>query len=193
MVIWYTQGGHGAGFFDHSLNQNVEDKLTQGANEFGMPSIETYNGKVIIRGISFVNGGFMNNVYAGGGEIRRFNRQEQMDSETREEVLDTLSDPDLSGALTNYLYGLFDGYDYSETENFQKEMRKLKSKDMNLYDRVNRLYKKIDMYKFEKYDNYAKGGGIRIKNGQTYDYGRVWTNDHNQFDKGAEHEVNYRK
>jgi len=142
---------------------------------------------------NYANGGFMDNVYAGGGEIRRFNRQEQMDSETREEVLDTLSDPDLSGALTNYLYGLFDGYDYSETENFQKEMRKLKSKDMNLYDRVNRLYKKIDMYKFEKYDNYAKGGGIRIKNGQTYDYGRVWTNDHNQFDKGAEHEVNYRK
>jgi hypothetical protein len=102
MDIWYTQGGHGAGFFDHSLTQNVEDKLTQGANEFGMPSIETYNGKVIIRGISFENGGFMNNVY-------------------------------------------------------------------------------------------AKGGGIRIKNGQTYDYGRVWTNDHNQFDKGAEHEVNYRK
>jgi len=102
MDIWYTQGGHGAGFFDHSLNQNVEDKLTQGANEFGMPSIETNNGKVIIRGISFENGGFMNNVY-------------------------------------------------------------------------------------------AKGGGIRRKNGQTYDYGRVWTNDHNQFDKGAEHEVNYRK
>ena len=95
MDIWYTQGGHGAGFFDHSLNQDVEDKLTQGANEFGMPSIETYNGKVIIRGISF--------------------------------------------------------------------------------------------------DNYAKGGGIRRKNGQTYDYGRVWTKDHNEFDKGADHEVNYRR
>jgi antirestriction protein len=42
-------------------------------------------------------------------------------------------------------------------------------------------------------DEYAKGGGIRRKNGQTYDYGRVWTKDHNEFDKGADHEVNYRR
>ena len=41
--------------------------------------------------------------------------------------------------------------------------------------------------------HFAKGGGVRRKNGQTYDYGRVWTNDHNQFDKGADHEVNYRR
>jgi hypothetical protein len=39
----------------------------------------------------------------------------------------------------------------------------------------------------------ATGGGIRRKNGQTYDYGRVWTNDHNQFDKSADHEINYRR
>jgi len=39
---------------------------------------------------------------------------------------------------------------------------------------------------------YAKGGGIRRKNGQTYNYGRVWTKDHNEFDKGSDHEVKYR-
>ena len=36
--------------------KDVEDKLTQGANEFGMPSIETYNGKVIIS-MPIPNGG----------------------------------------------------------------------------------------------------------------------------------------
>ena len=103
-------------------------------------------------------GDFQAGVYAGGGEVRRFNRHEQMDSETREEVLDVLSDPDLSGYLTNCLYGLFDGYDYSQTEYFKKDMNKLKSKDSKLYNRVVDIYKKIDKYKFEKYDEYADGG-----------------------------------
>jgi hypothetical protein len=98
--------------------------------------------------------------YANGGEIRRFNRQEQMDSKTREEVLDIVSEPEVSGVLTNYLYGLFDGYDYSETEDFKKELSKLKSKDSALYDRVNNIYKIIDKYKFEKYDEYANGGSM---------------------------------
>jgi hypothetical protein len=39
----------------------------------------------------------------------------------------------------------------------------------------------------------AKGGGVRTKNGQTYNYGRVWTKDHNEFDKGSDHEVEYRR
>jgi len=144
MDIWYTQGGHGAGFFDHSLNQDVEDKLTQGANEFGMPSIETNNGKVIIRGISFENGGFMDNVYAKGGGVGHYKVKD------------------------NVFIDYMDAVDYC--------------------DRNNLSYNEI-----VKTKNYAKGGGVRIKNGQTYDYGRVWTNDHNQFDKGADHEVNYRR
>lgn len=106
----------------------------------------------------FEDGGFMNNVYADGGEVRRFNRHEQMDSETREEVLDVVSEPQLKGSLTNYLYGLYDGYDYSETENFKKEMSKLKSKDLAMYDRINAIYRKIDKYKFEQYDDFANGG-----------------------------------
>ena len=42
-------------------------------------------------------------------------------------------------------------------------------------------------------ENLAKGGGVKTKNGQTYNYGRVWTNDHNEFDKGSDHEVEYRR
>jgi len=41
--------------------------------------------------------------------------------------------------------------------------------------------------------HFAKGGGVRTKNGQTYNYGRVWTKDHNEFDKGSDHEVEYRR
>ena len=97
--------------------------------------------------------------FAGGGEIRRFDRQAQMDSETREEILDVLSESDTPKVLTNYLYGLFDGYDYSETANFKKEVEFLKRKNPKLHQRVVDIYKKIDKYKFEKYqDNYANGG-----------------------------------
>jgi hypothetical protein len=98
--------------------------------------------------------------FADGGKIRRFNRHEQMDSETREEILDVLSEPNTPRGLVNYLYGLFDGYDYSNTANFKKEMKLLKSKDSKLHDRVIQIYKKIDNYKFEKYGNYATGGGV---------------------------------
>ena len=71
MDIWYTQGGHGAGFFDHSLTQNVEDKLTNGAKQFGSPSIESYDGKVIIRGIkvdSYARGGSTDHKYLNHSE-----------------------------------------------------------------------------------------------------------------------------
>jgi hypothetical protein len=122
------------------------------------------------RGYGYAEGGFMtdpnfgnfqNQVYAGGGEIRRFDRQAQMDSETREEILDVLSESDTPRGLTNYLYGLYDGYDYSQTENFKKELKILKQKNSKLHQRVVDIYKKIDKYKFEKYnDNYATGGEV---------------------------------
>lgn len=39
----------------------------------------------------------------------------------------------------------------------------------------------------------AKGGGVRRINGRDYDFGSAWTNDHNQYDKGSDHEVEYRR
>jgi hypothetical protein len=201
-IVDYYMNKFDEGDYDYEDSENFlnEVEAIGYTFDYGMDN-EPYNLRLIETDMpdytqmenNYANGGFMDGVYADGGKIRRFNRQEQMDSETREEVLDIVSDPELSGYLTNCVYGLFDGYDYSETENFQKDMAKLKSKDMNLYNRLNKLYQKIDMYKFEKYDNYAKGGGVRRKNGQTYDYGRFWTKDHNEFDKGADHEVNYRR
>lgn len=49
--IWYTRAGHGAGFFDHSLDSDVEDALTNGAKALGeYPDVETYDGKISVRG-----------------------------------------------------------------------------------------------------------------------------------------------
>jgi len=62
--IWYTRGGHGAGFFDHNLDSDIEEKLTKGANKMGeYPSVETYDGKI------FVSEGRVFDDYAKGGSV----------------------------------------------------------------------------------------------------------------------------
>jgi len=91
-----------------------------------------------------------------GGEIRRFDRHEQMDGETRGEILDTINEFYLLGGgfsgLKNYLFGLFDGYDYSKTDRFQDEMNKLKTESPDLHNRIENIYKKIDNYSFTNYE-----------------------------------------
>ena len=51
----------------------------------------------------------------------RFNRHESMDSETRKEILDIISEVNLlemekAFSFKNMLYGLFDGYLYDELQ-----------------------------------------------------------------------------
>jgi hypothetical protein len=52
-------------------------------------------------------------------EIMTFNRHTQMNDNTREEILDLITDLQITEncnqrSMINYLYGLFDGYDYSD-------------------------------------------------------------------------------
>ena len=101
--------------------------------------------------------------YAEGGEIRRFDRHAQMDGDTRSEILDTINEFYLIDGfrnLQNYLYGLFDGYDYSQTDSFKKSMNELKSKNKSLHDRIEKIYDKIEKYSFDKY---ARGGNLYKK------------------------------
>lgn len=65
--IWYTRAGHGVGFFDHSLDSDVEKRLIKGAKMLGeYPTVETYNGKISVRG------GRIFNDYAKGGKVGKF-------------------------------------------------------------------------------------------------------------------------
>jgi hypothetical protein len=311
MDIWYTQSGQGAGFFDHSLDQEVEDKLTKGAEEFGkFPSTETYRGKVIIRGgKSYAEGGgvgyskkervidyyYNNDVfddyetyglseddlndenkivkaiikyhdlddpkmvkerfnnlgldeYASGGEISSkqldlgyqysFNKDEdnvgslykeagvysvigfengkhfsesfEKFSDAKKFYLDKKGKVKFAdgGGIPNNYEGktpeeVWDMWTEKQKQHFLVDhfnhfiVEEFKGK--NLID-ISRLeYKKLPLRVRLELDfhvnkgQYAKGGGIRRKNGQTYDYGRVWTKDHNEFDKGSDHEVEYRR
>jgi hypothetical protein len=69
--VWYTRSGQGAGFFDHSLDSEVEEKLIKGAKALGeYPSVETYDGKISIRGgRTFAKGGFVGTVEFNAGDI----------------------------------------------------------------------------------------------------------------------------
>lgn len=69
--VWYTRSGQGAGFFDHSLDAEVEEKLTKGAKALGeYPSVETYDGKISVRGGRvLVKGGFVGTVEFNVGDV----------------------------------------------------------------------------------------------------------------------------
>jgi hypothetical protein len=123
---------------------------------------------------NYANGGFMDNVYATGGGVRN----SILLYEGQSLLLQSVPSPKEKRFLNKEIV-VEKIYGNKIVESFLRETGE-------------KVPFVIDPYEY-KMEQYAKGGGIRIKNGQTYDYGRVWTNDHNQFDKGAEHEVNYRK
>lgn len=84
-----------------------------------------------------------------GGEISRFDRHKNMDSDTLNEVLQIIKElrseeGRMMGYLENYLYGLFDGYDYSGTEPFKEAMKNVKSE--SLKKRIIAVYDKVGKY-----------------------------------------------
>jgi hypothetical protein len=123
------------------------------------------------------------NKYADGGELTFFDRHASMDSETRDELNEMTNYPFLKeyfegedgekkynsikssleregvsvNLINNYLSGLFDGYNYSDTEGFNKEMAKLKIADKEFYNRIINLYEKISKYPKVNRE-YANGG-----------------------------------
>ena len=81
-------------------------------------------------------------------EITRFDRHESMNDETRSEILQvirTLSFSDESSfKLENYLYGLFDGYDYTPFILNSEDFKNIKDKE--LADRVTKILDEVNKY-----------------------------------------------
>jgi antirestriction protein len=133
-------------------------------------------------------GNFQNTMFADGGGIPN-----NYEGKTPEQIWNSLS-------LKQREHFLLDHYYVDEDEFFQQQVKWLDSEDKKMIDYYsNKTWNKLSaevkkaFTSHVKLGQYAKGGGIRRKNGQTYDYGRVWTKDHNEFDKGADHEVEYRR
>ena len=79
---------------------------------------------------------------------RRFDRHENMDSETREEIMDLIIKTKLSEFgdfdLVNSLYGLFDGYFYEDT--LKKHQKVIESEDVTLGIRLANVIKEVGGY-----------------------------------------------
>jgi len=78
----------------------------------------------------------------------RFDRHENMDSETREEIMDLIIKLKLSEFgdfdLVNSLYGLFDGYFYEDT--LKKHQKVIEVKDVTLGIRLANVIKEVGSY-----------------------------------------------
>lgn len=91
-------------------------------------------------------------------QITYFNRHQSMDSETRSFILDTIRElryityTDESGKkkyfnrLENWLYGTFDGYDYSEFAITSKELAILTHINSDLGARISEIFGIIEKY-----------------------------------------------
>jgi hypothetical protein len=78
----------------------------------------------------------------------RFDRHENMDSETRGEIMDLIIKFKLSEFgdfdLVNSLYGLFDGYFYEDT--LKKHQKVIESEDVTLGIRLANVIKEVGSY-----------------------------------------------
>ena len=79
---------------------------------------------------------------------RRFDRHENMDSETRGEIMDLIIKFKLSEFgdfdLVNSLYGLFDGYFYENT--LKKHQKVIEVEDVTLGIRLANVIKEVGSY-----------------------------------------------
>jgi len=83
--------------------------------------------------------------------ITYFNRHENMDSETRFMILDTIKELSYScecntSTLENWLYGAFDGYDYSAIAIFSKELAEVTHENVELGVKVSEIFGIIEKY-----------------------------------------------
>jgi len=82
-------------------------------------------------------------------EVIRFDRHANMDSKTRKAILDLIVDIQIeiedSFTLENSLYGLFDGYNYFFTNDFQTELAKIEHTELG--ERIGDIYITINSYK----------------------------------------------
>ena len=82
-------------------------------------------------------------------EVIRFDRHANMDSKTRKTILDLIVDIQIeivdTFILENSLYGLFDGYNYFFTNDFQTELAKIEHTELG--ERIGDIYITINSYK----------------------------------------------
>ena len=82
-------------------------------------------------------------------EVIRFDRHSNMDPEMHKTILDLIVDIQIEldnpFTLVNSLHGLFDGYNYFFTNDFQTELAKIEHTELG--ERIGDIYITINSYK----------------------------------------------
>ena len=90
--------------------------------------------------------------------MKYFNRHECMGRETLRSIGEATTDLFLVegvssfGGGSNMLYGLYDGFDYSDKIRSHKEMNIIKEQKVDLYLKILNICKDIDTYPKHEYD-----------------------------------------
>jgi len=90
--------------------------------------------------------------------MKYFNRHECMGRETLRSIGEATTDLFLVegvssfGGVSNMLYGLYDGFDYSDKIRSHKEMNIIKEQKVDLYLKILNICKDIDTYPKHEYD-----------------------------------------
>ena len=85
-------------------------------------------------------------------QITFFNRHESMDSETRGMILDIINDlydcplGHSTYTMQNWLYGSFDGYDYSDVALNSNELNSIRIVDAALATKLTQIFYIISIY-----------------------------------------------
>ncbi len=90
--------------------------------------------------------------------MKYFNRHECMSKETLrsigEATMDLFSVDGISpfGGVGNMLYGLYDGFDYSDKIRSHEDMNIIKRENLDLYEKILNICKDIDTYPKHDHD-----------------------------------------
>jgi len=85
-------------------------------------------------------------------KITYFNRHESMNSETRSKILDIINDlyecplGHSTIIIQNWLYGAFDGYDYSAVAIESNELNSVRNVDTELGEKILHIFNMIEKY-----------------------------------------------
>jgi len=85
-------------------------------------------------------------------QITYFNRHESMNSETRSIILDIINDlyecplGHSTFTIQNWLYGSFDGYDYSSVAIESNELNSVRNVDSELAEKILHVFNMIENY-----------------------------------------------
>ncbi len=90
--------------------------------------------------------------------MKYFNRHECMGVDTLKKIGESTTElfsvDGISpfGGVGNMLYGLYDGFDYSDKIRSHEDMNIIKSEKMDLYEKILNICKDIDTYTKHEYD-----------------------------------------